>query len=129
MVPYFVGVENFNQRRMKLLDSNKIIGELQVLAQELGDKDSELVSKAVDLIEYLVENQVSPPVDLDLRLYMSQLITILGNVSMSLAAGTRPASPPWGQPSQMPYPSPYNPPTGCQVERRSQPRGNYEPPH
>lgn len=94
------------------MDSNKIIGELQLLDQELGDKDAALVTQAVDLIEHLVETRVSPPADLDLRLYVSQLITILGNVSMNLSGGARPNSYPWVQQTTMPYPPP-----GCHDPR------------
>lgn len=88
-----------------MIDSNKVIHDLDVLAIQLPHKDQETIRKAVDLIEYLVKHS-SQPSDADLKLYLTQLITILGHVSMNLSGGSFTTVP-----------------TPEQAERRSKPRG------
>ena len=88
-----------------MFDSNKIIDELNVLAEQLPDIDQENIRNAVDLIEYLMEHSTPSP-DADLKMYLSQLINILGHVSMNLSKG--------------PFTTVLTPE---QAERRSKPRG------
>lgn len=87
-----------------MFDSNKIIDELNVLAQDLPEKDGQTIEQAVHLIKYLVEHSTPSP-DTDLKMYLSQLINILGHVSMNLSGGPFTTVP-----------------TPEQAERRSKPR-------
>jgi len=90
-----------------LLDANKVIDELSVLARDLPDGASGVLNRAIEVIEHLLENQAgAPPEDVHLKMYLSQLINILGHVSMNLSKG--------------PFTTVLTPE---QAERRSKPRG------
>jgi len=91
-----------------LLDANKVIDELSVLARDLPDGASGVLNRAVEVIEHLLENQiVAPQDDGHLKMVVMHLVTTLRDVSMALAAKAQvyPATAPE------------------QVERRCKPRG------
>ena len=91
-----------------MLDANKVIDELNVLAQDLPDGASGVLNRAVEVIEHLLENQAgAPPEDVHLKMVVMHLVTTLRDVSMALAAKAQVS------PATVPE----------QVERRCKPRG------